>query len=128
MFLLLTMVFAGLAALLHGYIFTMESITWTSAKTRKIFGNSEQAAQSTKEMALNQGYYNLFLGIAAAIGVVMLATGELAIGRTLVFTATGSMLAAALVLVVANPTRARSALTQGLFPLLAVICCALSMI
>jgi uncharacterized membrane protein len=57
------LVFAGLAALLHVYIFVMESLTWTSARTRATFGISEEEALATKELAFNQGFYNLFLAI-----------------------------------------------------------------
>ena len=36
------LVFAALAAVLHVYIFTMESFTWTSARTRAVFGTSAE--------------------------------------------------------------------------------------
>ena len=55
---LTAMVFAIFAALLHVFIFYMESISWTSEKTRSTFGMSEEAAENTKEMAFNQGFYN----------------------------------------------------------------------
>jgi putative membrane protein len=60
------MIFAGLAALLHVYIFVMESLTWTSARTRATFGTTQEEAETTKLLAFNQGFYNLFLAIASA--------------------------------------------------------------
>lgn len=57
------LIFASLAALLHVYIFVMESLTWTSPRTRATFGLSAQEAEATKELAFNQGFYNLFLVI-----------------------------------------------------------------
>jgi len=57
------LVFAALAALSHVYIFTMESLTWTSARTRATFGTTAQEAETTKLLAFNQGFYNLFLAI-----------------------------------------------------------------
>ncbi len=57
------LIFTGLAALLHVYIWTMESLTWTTPRTRKVFGVSAEEAETTKLMALNQGFYNLFLGV-----------------------------------------------------------------
>ena len=42
------LVFAGLAALLHVYIFTMESLTWTSPRTRATFGTTAEEAETTK--------------------------------------------------------------------------------
>ena len=56
------LIFAGLAALLHVYIFTMESLTWTSPRTRATFGTTPEEAETTKLLAFNQGFYNLFLG------------------------------------------------------------------
>src|SRR4051812_32871323 len=38
------LIFAGLAALLHVYIFVMESLTWTSARTRATFGTTPEEA------------------------------------------------------------------------------------
>ena len=62
------LVFAGLAALLHVYIWVMESLMWTSARTRATFGISEEEALATKELAFNQGFYNLFLAIVTIAG------------------------------------------------------------
>ena len=61
------LVFAALAALLHVYIFTMESLTWTSPRTRATFGTTAEEAETTKLLAFNQGFYNLFLAIVAGI-------------------------------------------------------------
>ncbi len=46
--------FAGLAAALHVYIWVMESLTWTSPRTRATFGTSVEEAEATKELAYNQ--------------------------------------------------------------------------
>ncbi|MCC5582539.1 DUF1304 domain-containing protein, partial [Microtetraspora sp. AC03309] len=84
------LVFAALAAALHVYIFVMESLTWTSARTRATFGISEQEAQATKELAFNQGFYNLFLAIVTVIGIVAVGLGHNAVGAALVFAGVGS--------------------------------------
>ena len=115
------LVLAALAALLHVYIFTLESLTWTSPRTRATFGTTPEGAEATKELAFNQGFYNLFLAVVAAVGVVATATGAEAVGAALVLAGTGSMLAAALVLVLSSPGKARAAAVQGAFPLLAVV-------
>jgi putative membrane protein len=115
------LVLAGLAAALHVYIFVMESLTWTSPSTRAVFGTSAEDAEATKELAFNQGFYNLFLAVVTGLGIALDATGSDDVGPALVLTGTGSMLAAATVLVVANPARASAALKQGLVPLLAVV-------
>src|SRR3954451_12494754 len=114
------MIFAGLAALLHVYIFVMESLTWTSARTRATFGTTEEEAQTTKLLAFNQGFYNLFLAIVTALGIVALCLGHNGVGAALIFAGVGSMLAAAVVLLASSPDKARAAITQGAFPLIAV--------
>lgn len=119
------LVLAGLAAALHVYIFFMESLAWTKTSTRAVFGTSPEEAETTKELAYNQGFYNLFLAIVTAIGIVVTAGQDGAgyddAGPVLVLAGVGSMLAAAVVLVASNPTRASAATKQGLIPLLAVV-------
>nr|WP_090279009.1 DUF1304 domain-containing protein [Mycolicibacterium komanii]CRL74711.1 transmembrane protein [Mycolicibacterium komanii] len=111
--------FAGLAALLHIYIWVMESLTWTSPRTRATFGLSEEQALATKELAFNQGFYNLFLAIITIVGIVIGGLGW--VGLALIFAGVGSMLAAALVLLLSSPDKARAAVTQGIFPLIAIV-------
>ncbi len=115
------LVFAALAALLHVYIFTMESLTWTSPRTRATFGTSAEEAETTKLLAFNQGFYNLFLAIVVGIGIAETAMGHRAVGAALVFAGIGSMAAAAVVLVVSAPDKARAAVTQGTFPLISIV-------
>lgn len=114
------LVFAGLAGLLHVYIFTMESLTWTSPRTRATFGTTAEEAETTKLLAFNQGFYNLFLAIVTGIGIAAVALGHNAIGAALVFAGVGSMASAAVVLLASSPDKARAALTQGTFPVIAV--------
>jgi putative membrane protein len=122
------LVFAALAALLHVYIFTMESLTWTSARTRATFGTTAEEAETTKLLAFNQGFYNLFLAIVSGIGIAFVAMGHNAVGAPLVFAGVGSMAAAAIVLLLSSPDKARAAMTQGTFPLIAVVLLAFGLI
>ncbi|OBF32195.1 epimerase [Mycolicibacterium peregrinum] len=122
------LVFAALAAALHVYIFVMESLTWTSPRTRATFGISEEEAQATKELAFNQGFYNLFLAIVTVVGIVAVGMGHNAVGAALVFAGVGSMLAAAAVLLTSSPDKARAAITQGAFPLIAVVLLVVSLL
>ncbi len=114
------LIVAGLAALLHVYIFVMESLTWTSPRTRATFGLTEQQAVDTKELAFNQGFYNLFLAIVTAIGIAAIIMGCKGIGLALIFAGIGSMAAAALVLLLSSPDKARAAITQGTLPVLGI--------
>ena len=115
------LVFAVLAALLHVYIFTMESLTWTSARTRATFGTTAEEAETTKLLAFNQGFYNLFLAIVTGLGIPPVVMGDTAVGVALVFAGVGSMAAAAVVLRLSAPDRARAALIQGTFPVIAIV-------
>ncbi|HEX3286995.1 MAG TPA: DUF1304 domain-containing protein [Mycobacterium sp.] len=121
------LIFAALAALLHVYIFVMESLTWTSPRTRATFGTTQEEAETTKLLAFNQGFYNLFLAIVTAMGIVAICLGHTAIGAALVFAGVGSMLAAAVVLLASSPDKARAAVTQGAFPLIAVVLLAVAL-
>jgi putative membrane protein len=115
------LVFAGLAALLHVYIFVMESLTWTSARTRAAFGTTEEEAETTKLLAFNQGFYNLFLAIVTVVGIVIGRLGYHDAACALVFAGIGSMLAAAVVLFASARDKARAAVMQGTFPLIAIV-------
>ncbi|MFJ9314384.1 DUF1304 domain-containing protein [Pimelobacter simplex] len=122
------LVFAGLAALLHVYIWVMESLTWTSPRTRATFGISAEEAEATKELAFNQGFYNLFLALLTAGGIAAhAAADDDTVGATLVLAGTGSMVAAALVLLLSSPDKARAAITQLAFPAVAVVLVALGL-
>ncbi|GAA3202768.1 DUF1304 domain-containing protein [Microbacterium terregens] len=120
-------VFAALAALLHVYIFVMESVQWTQPRVWKRFGVPDQAAaDTTKPMAYNQGFYNLFLAIGATLGLVLFwaGGGESALrvgGVTLVLFSLGSMVAASLVLLTSGRTYLRPALIQGTLPLIGFV-------
>ena len=120
----LALVFAGLAALLHVYIFVLESVRWTKPATWRVFGIADQqTADATKPMAYNQGFYNLFLAIGAAIGIVLWivhGTGDVA-GRTLLIFSLGSMVAAALVLITSGRKYLRPASIQGTLPLIGLV-------
>jgi len=115
------LVFAGLAALLHIYIFVMESLTWTSPRTRAAFGTTPEEAETTKLLAFNQGFYNLFLAVVTGVGIAAIGMGHKAVGAALIFAGVGSMAAAAAVLLLSARDKARAAVTQGTFPVIAIV-------
>lgn len=121
------LVLAGVAALVHVFIFYMESIAWTSARTRASFGTTEAEAQATRSMAFNQGFYNLFLAITAILGIILYVAGAGTVGATLVLTSTGSMALAALVLLLSSPDKRGAALKQGVIPAVGVIALAIGL-
>lgn len=117
----LAYVLAGIAALVHFYIFRLESLAWTDARTRAVFGTTPETAAITRPMAFNQGFYNLFLALVTLIGVAASATGSRDVGTALMYAGCGSMLAAALVLATSDRSKLRPALIQGVAPALAVL-------
>ncbi|MDO5743423.1 MAG: DUF1304 domain-containing protein [Micrococcaceae bacterium] len=120
--LLTTMLLAGFASAIHLYIFVLESLLWDRDATRKTFGvKSEAEVRHTRQMAFNQGFYNLFLAILTMTGMTLLLTNQRTAGATLLFAGTGSMVAAGLVLLLSSPKLARAALVQLLPPAAAII-------
>ena len=117
----LSYVLAGLAALVHVYIFRLESLAWTDTRTRAVFGTTPETAEITKPMAYNQGFYNLFLAVVTVVGIVVSASGSDDVGAALMYAGCGSMLAAALVLITSDRSKLQPALIQGVAPALAVI-------
>lgn len=116
------LVVALLAAALHVFIFYLESLAWTSKRARAVFGTTEQQAEDTRELAYNQGFYNLFLAVMVVIGALVIGLSDhRGVGLALVLAGTGAMLAAALVLGLSSPAHRGAAVKQGALPLIAVI-------
>ena len=115
------LVLAGIAAAVHLYIFVLESLAWTGDKARATFGTTPEQARETRSMAFNQGFYNLFLAVEIAVGIVVVAAGGTAVGATLVFVGAGSMVAAGLVLLLSDRSKTRPALIQLTPPLLGIV-------
>ena len=123
------LVLTGVAALVHVFIFYLESIAWTSERARRTFGTGTVAqAAAQKDLAFNQGFYNLFLAIAVGLGIILYASGTPTAGATLVFAGAGSMVAASLVLLFSSPDKASAALKQGLIPALGIIALAIGLL
>jgi putative membrane protein len=117
--LIVALVLAGLAALVHVYIFWLEALAFGTTG-RKAFGISAGDAAVMKPWAYNQGFYNLFLAIVTGAGIAIGGENRDA-SIALVAAGVGSALAAALVLVTSDPSKARGAVVQGTFPLLALV-------
>ncbi len=110
----------GVAAAMHVYIFVLESLRWEHPATRRVFGTTAEQAAVMSQLAFNQGFYNLFLAIGAGVGVA-LHSGYPVVGETLIWFGAGSMVAAAIVLVLSNRSLARAALMQGTLPALGLL-------
>lgn len=110
-----------LAILFHIYVFMLESFTWRDPKTWKVFGiSSQEHADIIAPMALNQGFYNLFLAIGAGVGLVMLGVNSV-ISLTLLTFASLSMASAGMVLFFSVKTSRRAAIIQAGPPMLGIL-------
>jgi putative membrane protein len=51
----------GVVALLHVWFLVMEMFLWTTPYGRRAFGTTQEQAEQSKVLAMNQGLYNGFL-------------------------------------------------------------------
>ena len=122
-FLIVGSIFIGLAAIIHVFIFYMESIAWTAPGTWRRFGiASQEDADTIQPMAYNQGFYNAFLAVGAFAGIILASSPVLQqAGIALELFAALSMVLAATVLIISSPKLARAAVLQGALPLIGII-------
>ena len=109
---------AILAGAVHVLIFCMESLWWTTPGVRARFRQTPEQAQTTRLLAFNQGFYNLFLAVGTFAGLALMLLGHTRAGVILVSWNCLFMVGAALVLAVSAPQMWRGALIQGTAPLL----------
>ena len=106
-------VFLLIPALIHVYIFVLESLLWGKPRTNKAFGVNEEEAKTTKLMAFNQGIYNLLLALGIVTGAILMFFPETAIaGKVLAIYGLGSIFVAGFALISSAPKLWRSALIQ----------------
>lgn len=113
---------AVVAALIHLWFFAMESLWFMRPSVWRRFGIASEAdAGLVRSWAFNQGFYNLFLAVAVAAGLALVATGQPEAGRAIVLSACASMMAAGVVLFLHNPKFLRAAALQFVPALVAVV-------
>jgi len=106
-----------LPAVIHLYIFVLESFLWGKPKTNETFGLRPADVEATRPLAFNQGVYNLLLAVAILagwslwMGVPAFDKGPFAGGVLLVY-GLGSITVAGLTLLASSPRLWRSALVQ----------------
>lgn len=107
-------IIAVLIALVHVYIFVLESVLWKKPHTNKIFKVSPEQAIANRDFAFNQGFYNLFLSIEILLGLGLFYFHQQADARWLIDFAVASIFFAGLVLLMTGPGRMRSAGIQAI--------------
>lgn len=97
-----------LPAILHVGFFALESLFWGHPKVNKLFKlKTKEQVEFTRVLALNQGYYNLFLSVAILFGISVFFFSEVfglspdigaVVGKVLVGYSLLSMIGAGIVL------------------------------
>ena len=70
LYVLVALAAVAVVALLHVWIFVLESFLWTKPFGRRVFGTTPEQAETSRVLALNQGFYNLFLAAGLIWGIV----------------------------------------------------------
>jgi len=118
----IAVVAALVAALIHAWFFTLESVLFERPTVFARFGlRSAQDAAIVRPMAFNQGFYNLFLAIGIVAGLGLVATGRVDAGRAVVLFACACMVGAGVVLLATNRRFLAAASIQALPPLVAIL-------
>ena len=65
-----------LVALLHVYFMVLEMFLWTRPAGRRAFGTTEEQAEQSKVLAMNQGLYNGFLAAGLLWGLSLGTAGR----------------------------------------------------
>lgn len=121
--LIIAIVLAVLAAVLHAGLFIMQTAGWHSHAVWRRFGIASQAdADTTAPLAYSLGFTSLFLAIGVIVGIVLIGIGWMQAGSALAIFALACMVAGAIVLVGSKRKRGiRMALVAGILPLAALI-------
>jgi putative membrane protein len=101
-------------AVIHVYIFCLETILWGKPSTNRAFGVTDNSAQVLRGLMFNQGFYNLFLAIALLVGFFWSTRpGSLLQAQTIKDYAALSILGAGLVLWMSDPRLIKPAMIQA---------------
>jgi putative membrane protein len=101
-------------AVIHVYVFCLESIWWGKPSTNRVFKTTDKDAQTLRQVMFNQGFYNLFLAIGLLIGFLWSThPGAELQAQAIKDFAALSILGAGLVLWLSEPKLIRAALIQA---------------
>ncbi len=115
------LVFGLIAGALHIAFWLMESVWWRRPRVWKRLGVASQEEADIMAFGMfNQGYYNLFLGIGAIVGAILVMT-DISGRTTLLGYCCLFMVGAAVILFVGRRSMVRAALLQGVAPAIALV-------
>lgn len=110
--------FFFLAAMIHIYIFVLETFLFQKAEGYKAFKIKKEDHEAVKPWAFNQGFYNLFLAVGMLIGLYHVIKLEIKVAGVMVSFSGFCMIIAGLVLFVTQKKMRRGACIQMIPPLL----------
>lgn len=113
--------FAIIAALFGVLAFVLESFLFGRQSVQVFLLGKPEPAAGVRMWAFNQGFYNLFLAIGPAAGVVMYHLGQQSAGRALVIYGCAVIAACGVVLFVSDRRLWRGMIGQSGPPLVALI-------
>lgn len=117
----IAIVAAFFAGLIHVTFFFAEAIAWNRPAVWRAFGaTSTDDARSKAATMFNLGFYNLFLGIGAIGGSLLVAATGVENADVLLYSC-AFMVGASVVLVAKTPALWRGATVQAAAPLVAII-------
>jgi putative membrane protein len=73
---MLAKILVAFVALLHVYFLVLEMFLWTKPAGRRAFGTTQEMAEQSKVLAMNQGLYNGFLAAGLFWGLSLGAAGR----------------------------------------------------
>lgn len=113
---------ALVAALLHIGFFALESVVFARPTVWARFGlTTQEQADTVRPMALNQGFYNLFLAIGIVAGLLLVAGGSVEPGRAIVLSSCACMVGAGVVLATSDRRFVQAAAIQAVPPAPAIV-------
>ena len=68
---MIAIVLVALVALLHVYFLVLEMFLWTKPAGRRAFGTTQEEAEQSRVLAMNQGLYNGFLAAGLFWGLTL---------------------------------------------------------
>jgi putative membrane protein len=72
----LAQILVAVVAILHAYFLVLEMFLWTKPAGRRAFGTTQEQAEQSKVLAMNQGLYNGFLAAGLLWGLTLGAAGR----------------------------------------------------
>ncbi len=118
---LIAQILAVLLGLMLIGVGILESFLYKHPRTFPIFRIRPEDQRAVRLWAVNQGFYNMVFGVGSIVGVILVNTGEVVVGRTLVLFVAASHIVLGIVLGVTEPKLWRSAVGQAGVPVLVIL-------